>query len=69
VWLKFSDLPFKCQNHVKNQQIMLSNVLMIPHHVAIQIRVYTAQRCKLSQNFGAGGDGFPQSAEKGGNKI
>jgi hypothetical protein len=38
---------------------MIKSAFQIPDHVAIQIFVCAPPRCKLSLNFGAGGDGFP----------
>jgi len=44
------DQRFKYQNHFKHDQISLSNLLMVPHHVAIRICVYAALRCFSAQN-------------------
>jgi len=44
---------------------MIKSAFQIPHHVAIRIFVCAPPRSKLSLNIGAGGDGFPHSAEKG----
>jgi len=51
-----------------NNQISLSNLLMVPHHVAIRICIYAAPRCKKSESRGAGGDGFSLKGGKWGNK-
>jgi len=42
----------------------IKSALQILHHIAIRIFVCAPPRCKLSQNFGAGGDGFPARPEK-----
>jgi len=41
------------------------SAFQIPHHVAIRIFVYAPPRCFSAENSGAGGDGFPHSAENG----
>jgi hypothetical protein len=48
---------------------MMDSAFQIPDHVAIRIFGFVSAppRCKLSLNIGAGGDGFPHSAEKGRN--
>jgi hypothetical protein len=43
---------------------MIKSAFQIPHHVAIRIFVCAQPRRKLSQNVGAGGDGFPARPEK-----
>jgi hypothetical protein len=47
---------------------MIKSAFQIPDHVAIHIFVSAPPRRTLSLNIGAGGDGFPHSAEKGRNK-
>jgi hypothetical protein len=44
---------------------MITTSFYIPHRVAIPISVYAPPRRKLSQNIGAGGDGFPHNEEMG----
>jgi hypothetical protein len=47
---------------------MTKSAIQIHLHVAIRVFVSALPRCKLSQNIGAGGDGFRHSLEKGRNK-
>jgi hypothetical protein len=44
---------------------MIKPAFQIPVHVAIRIFVCAPPRRKFALNFGAGGDGFPHSVEKG----
>ena len=46
----------------------IKSAFQIPHHVAIRLFIYAPPRCFSAENFGSGGDGFPHSAEKDGNK-
>ena len=43
---------------------MIKSAFQIPHHVAIRIFQRVAPRRFSAENSGAGGDGFPHSAEK-----
>jgi hypothetical protein len=38
---------------------MIESAFLIPHHAAVQNFICAPPRRKLSQIFGAGGDGFP----------
>jgi len=61
----FIDQPFKTQNQLQNDQISPSNSSPRRHK---NIFVYAPPRCFSAENSGSGGDGFPHSEEKNGNK-